>query len=134
MPETLAMIFSIHQPNYLPYLGFFKKIAESDLFILFDTAQYVKNDYHNRNRIKTPQGAVWLTIPLASKDCYKKRICDVPLPSDASWTQKQWKTIAMAYSNAPFFEEHKHFFENLYAHPPQTLLELNESIIHYLLD
>src|SRR5438132_11468270 len=59
------MIVTIHQPNYLPYLGFFHKMANADVLVLYDTAQYSKQlGFHNRNRIKTPQGAQWLTVPV----------------------------------------------------------------------
>src|SRR5438876_6902053 len=59
------MIVTIHQPNYLPYLGFFHKLANADVFVVYDTAQYSKQlGLHNRNRIKTPQGAQWLTVPV----------------------------------------------------------------------
>ena len=57
------MICAAHQPNYIPYLGFFDKYKKADVFILYDTAQYAKNDFHNRNRIKTAHGPLWLTIP-----------------------------------------------------------------------
>src|SRR5205809_6588550 len=58
------MIVTIHQPNYLPYLGFFHKMANADLFVVYDTALYSKQrGLHNRNRINTPQGAQWLTVP-----------------------------------------------------------------------
>lgn len=134
MPYLITMIVSIHQPNYLPYLGFFNKIKNSDLFILFDTAQYVKNDFHNRNRIKTPQGEIYLTIPIASKDCYLKRICDVPLPDDKSWALKHWKSIELNYKKTKYFEKYSSFFRDLYSNPPTMLIKLNESIIRYLLD
>ncbi len=58
------MICAIHQPNFLPYLGFFDKLLRSDVFILYDTAQYSRGDFHNRNRIKTPGGVKWLTVPV----------------------------------------------------------------------
>src|SRR5213079_3525203 len=63
--EGCRMIVTIHQPNYLPYLGFFHKMANADLFVVYDTALYSKQlGLHNRNRIKTPQGAQWLTVPV----------------------------------------------------------------------
>jgi hypothetical protein len=81
------MICAVHQPNYIPYLGFFDKYKKSDIFILYDTAQYSKNDFHNRNRIKTANGPLWITIPtsihfgqqikdatVADKDILKKHL------------------------------------------------------------
>ena len=58
------MIISIHQPNFLPWLGYFYKIAASDMFIVLDDVQYTKNSYINRSQIKTPQGCLWLTVPV----------------------------------------------------------------------
>jgi hypothetical protein len=58
------MICAVHQPNFIPYLGFFAKFARCDVFVLYDTAQYSKGDFHNRNRIKTTSRASWLTVPV----------------------------------------------------------------------
>jgi hypothetical protein len=126
------MKVGIHQPNYLPYIGFFNKVKQSDLFVLLDTAQYVKNDFHNRNRIRVPSGEMFLTIPIPSKECFRKRICDVPLPK-GDWAEKHWKAIVMNYGRALHFREKKDFFEKLYAAPPENLGELNCGIIMHLL-
>jgi len=58
------MTIGIHQPNYLPYLGFFDKIRRSDIFVILDDAQFSKGDFHNRNRIKTSSGSKWITVPV----------------------------------------------------------------------
>jgi len=128
------MTASIHQPNYLPYIGFFNKIKISDVFVILDIAQYVKNDFHNRNRIKGPGGEFWLTIPIRSKDCYLKRIIDVPLPRDGLWAKKHLKSIFLSYKKAPYFDRYIGFFEKLYNNPPDKLVELNERIIFFLLE
>ncbi len=126
------MIASIHQPNYLPYIGFFNKMKISDTFVILDTAQYVKNDFHNRNRIKGPSGAFWLTIPLPSEQCYKKRIMDIALPADKRWAQKHLISISMNYSKSRFYNEYIGFFEGLYSDIPNNLVELNEKVIFFL--
>ena len=80
------MILSAMQPCYLPWLGFFNKIVNSDLFVLLDDCQFEKGSYINRVQIKTAQGPHWLTIPVGS-DSYKKRIWEVKA-SDNTWTYK----------------------------------------------
>lgn len=99
------MIVAIQQPNYFPWIGFFSKIVQSDVFILLDDAQYTKNSYINRARIKTANGLLWLTVPVRHKDRMGQTIneaeCDLHEPN---WT-KQRKTIEFNYKRAPGFEE-----------------------------
>ncbi len=58
------MIVTMHQPNYLPYLGFFHKAAHAEMFVSYDIAQFTKRDFHHRNKVKTTAGATWLTVPV----------------------------------------------------------------------
>ncbi|MGO8710493.1 MAG: WbqC family protein [Rhizomicrobium sp.] len=77
------MIISIHQPAYLPWLGFFDRIAGSDVFIVLDNVQFERNSFINRNRIKTPDGPIWLTVPVrldAHFDTIRRRLCASELP------------------------------------------------------
>ena len=62
--EVIAMIVAIHQPNYLPYLGFFDKMIKSDVFVIYDDAQFNKSDFQHRNRIRIYEGWKWLTVPV----------------------------------------------------------------------
>ena len=73
------MIVAIHQPNYIPWLGFFYKIAKSDIFIFLDDVQYTKNSFINRNKIKTSQGSIWLTLPVRNKGRFGQLIREVEL-------------------------------------------------------
>lgn len=100
------MIACIHQPNYLPYLGILNKIKNSDIFVVYDVAQYVKDRFDNRNLIKTATGTHWLTIPLQDKDCYLKRICDVKLPLNESWKKDHLKTIEVNYRKSNYFKKY----------------------------
>lgn len=95
------MIVAIHQPNYLPYLGFFHKLAESDVLVLYDTAQFSKNEYHNRNRIKTPRGSQWITVPVHSP--FGKAIRDVEIDRSKPWAEKHLLSLRANYSRAPHF-------------------------------
>src|SRR5215510_8709820 len=98
----MAKKVAIVQSNYIPWKGYFDLINSVDEFILFDDMQYTKRDWRNRNRIKTPDGVAWLTIPVAVKGKYHQRIADT-LVSDPSWIASHWKTIRHCYARAPYF-------------------------------
>ncbi|MBI2204637.1 MAG: WbqC family protein [Candidatus Rokubacteria bacterium] len=98
------MKVAIHQPHYLPWLGYFAKWAAADVFVLLDTVQYEKNGWQNRNRIKTRDGARWLTIPVRSR--LGMPIREVPIDDDQPWTRRHLTTIAQAYARAPYLERH----------------------------
>jgi len=97
------MILSAHQPAYLPWLGYFQKIAVSDMFCVLDTAQYSRGDFINRNRIKTAQGPAWLTVPVHAHG--KPPICDVRI-SETNWQKKHVATLANAYRKTPYYERY----------------------------
>lgn len=99
------------QSNYIPWKGYFDIINDVDLFIFYDDVQYTKNDWRNRNQIKTSHGPLWLTIPTGSNLSFK--ICDVELP-DSRWAAKHWKSICQNYTKAPYFNLYKPFFEEIY--------------------
>jgi hypothetical protein len=94
------MILSAHQPAYLPWLGYLEKIACADVFVYLDTVQFEKNSFINRNRIKTPQGAQWLTIPVKAGGHLSGTLRDVAIDNVQPWRKKHLKTIAMNYSRA----------------------------------
>ena len=83
-----------------------------DEFILYDEVQYTKNDWRNRNKIKTPQGIQWLTIPVRQESLDQK-IKDTKI-SDKKWNIKHWRTISQNYSKAKYFKNYKDIFEELY--------------------
>lgn len=126
------MICAVHQPNFIPYLGFFHKAGGSDVFILYDTAQYSKNDFTNRNRIKTPQGPLWLTVPVSLH--LGERIGEVRMAPIATFRDKHLKTIAGAYKKAPFFGEIFPLIEEVYARSIDRLTDLNSPLIHVFLE
>ena len=105
---------AVVQSCYIPWKGYFDLIALVDEFILFDDRQYTKNDWRNRNRIKTAQGAQWLTIPIAQSGRHGQRI-DEAEAADPRWPAKHWRAIAQNYSRAPFFDEQAERFERIYA-------------------
>lgn len=125
------MIISIHQPNYLPYLGFFDKIMRSNKFIIYDDAQFVKGDFHNRNRIRTSEGFQWLTVPIRAK--LGQRINEVKIDNMHFWAKKHLKSIIANYEGAPFYNRYIKDFEDVYNKKTENLVELNMNLIQLLL-
>lgn len=96
------MRICIIQSPYIPWRGFFDLIGRCDEYVVYDSAQFVKRHWHNRNRIKTPRGAEWLTIPVITKGRFTQPIADVRIAN--SWAEQHWRGLELAYRRAPFFE------------------------------
>ena len=124
------MICTIHQPNYLPYLGFFEKALKSDVFIIYDNTQFKTDDFQNRNKIRTKEGWIWLSVPVSYK--LGDLIKDVRIPSNIKWTKKHWNAILINYSKAPYFKEYKSIFEEIYSKKWNNLIDLNICLIKTL--
>lgn len=125
---------AILQSNYIPWKGYFDLIAYVNEFILFDDMQFTKNDWRNRNQIKTPTGNQWLTIPVGQS--INRRIRDVEIIGN-SWQKKHWRSLQSNYSRSKYFDEISNWLEPLYLEKSYTnLSEVNrlfiESISHYL--
>ncbi len=108
MTHTLVAI----QSNYIPWKGYFDLIARADTCVLYDTVQYTKQDWRNRNQIKTAHGPVWLTIPVTHESTHQ-RICDTAI-SSSDWTLKHWHKITDAYFHAAHFKAVAPMLEALY--------------------
>ncbi len=121
----MAKKLAILQSNYIPWKGYFDLINLVDEFILYDTVQFTKNDWRNRNKIKTSRGLAWLTIPVRHK--FGQLIQDT-LVSDHSWGQKHWRTLSQEYARAAHFRSYRALFEELYK---DAAAELNLSEINY---
>jgi hypothetical protein len=92
---------SIIQSNYIPWKGFFDLIGRCDEYVIFDSTQYVKRHWHNRNRIKTANGVEWLTIPVLARGRFEQPIDQVEI--EKPWAEKHWRALELAYKRAPFF-------------------------------
>jgi hypothetical protein len=113
MPKTVAKTVAIVQSNYIPWKGYFDLMARVDEFILYDDVQYTRRDWRNRNRLKSPEGVRWLTIPVQVKGRYLQRI-DETLVSDPRWGELHWRTLTGWYGKAPFFKRYREILEGLY--------------------
>ena len=112
---------AIVQSNYIPWKGYFDLIHAVDEFILYDDTQFTRRDWRNRNRVKTPRGVEWITIPVAVKGRYLQKICDTQI-SDPRWGATHWSTLEHNYGKAPYFARYREIFEPLYADQSETRL------------
>jgi len=120
---------AILQSNYIPWKGYFDLIARVDEFVLYDDVQYTRRDWRNRNRIKTAQGPMWLTIPVRVGGRYLQRIRDVEVEG-AGWADKHWRSIVHHYAAAAAAGDYRSALEELYRTAPRRwLTEINE---HFL--
>jgi WbqC-like protein family len=125
MSKTVAIL----QSCYIPWKGYFDLIRRADEFILYDDAQYTKRDWRNRNRIKTPNGPGWLTIPVSVKGKFVQAIKDVRV-SDRRWRERHWKSIQASYARAPYYRTYKPGLEDLYLGcDAESLSEINRAFI-----
>jgi len=121
---------AVIQSNYIPWKGYFDIINDVDLFIFYDAVQFTKNDWRNRNKIKTAKGASWLTIPVGR--CIDRLICEVKI-DDSRWAKRHWETICQFYERAPYFKQYKDFFAEAYLKKNwASLSELNQFLIKHI--
>jgi hypothetical protein len=112
------------QPSYLPWLGYFEQMDSADVFVFYDDVQFDKNGWRNRNRIKTAQGAQWLTVPVRHGGL-AQRILDVEVDSRTAWTRKHLAGIRQAYAKAPFLERYYPELEAALQQPEPLLADLD---------
>jgi len=130
-------IVSIHQPNYIPWLGYFYKIANSDIFVYLDIVQYPRGQsFAARNKIKTPNGSTYLTIPVSIPGGKKGKALYIEVIfADESWKGRHLKTVELNYKKAPYFKEIFEIYSSQLDRS-HSLTELNinliEAFCHYL--
>jgi hypothetical protein len=116
------MRIAIHQPNYLPWCGYFYKMAQVDLFVILDDCSFTKSGVTHRVRIRTPQGISWLTVPVGKREV---PIVDLSPDPSQDWGVRQWNIIKTSYSKAAFSSEVALWLEPLLRTRWQTLVDLN---------
>lgn len=129
--RTDDTVVGIHQPNYLPWLGYFHKIRHSDVFVFLDDVEYTSNGWTNRNRIKTPDGWTWLTVPVGSS---ATSIEEVEIVTEEPWCERHRKSLHHSYGKAPYFDESVDLFESVYGWEWDSLAQLNTTLIRRLAD
>ena len=96
-------VIGISQSNYIPWKGYFDLIAYVDEFVIYDEMQFTKRDWRNRNKIKTPNGIQWLSVPVKSKGKYLQKINETEIDGN-DWQKKHWGNIIRSYSKSNFFK------------------------------
>jgi hypothetical protein len=132
-PKTLMKRIAILQSSYIPWKGYFDIIGKVDEFILYDDVQYTKNDWRNRNRIKTQTGTAWLTIPVLFRGRFGQTIREAEI-RDRSWAGKHWKSLQTCYSRAAFFPALAPAIRSLYESTAEerSLSKVNELFLRAL--
>lgn len=123
---------AIHQLQYWPGLRFFAKMRQADLFIYLDDVQYEKREFQNRNRIRTPRGWQYLTVPVISKGRFSQKINEVELENTGAWAADHLQAIKLNYARAPFFKEHLPALEELYSRDYRLLADLAIATMDFL--
>ncbi len=115
----------ILQPSYIPWRGYFHQIYKADTFVFYDDVQYDKHGWRNRNRVKTPQGSQWLTIPVFTKGAVTEKISvnEIRINGSEKWNQKHWATLKQVYNKAPYFQHYTPLLEQFYNSPPELLAD-----------
>jgi hypothetical protein len=127
----LFMIITIHQPDFLPWLGFFERWDKSDLYVILDDVQFIRRGWHHRDKIKTAQGIRWLTVPVNKKGRYEQLIKEVQIYDTSSWKQNFLNSLRAAYGKAPFFGPIYSEIEKILVGNHRLLIELNLALLHY---
>jgi hypothetical protein len=122
-----------HQPDYLPYGGFFARMLMVDAFVIVDHVQFEKKSFQSRNRVAGGGGVTLLSVPVRTHGRFTQPIADVEISEpDGRWRTKHWRTMQQCYRGSAGFARHAPFFEELYRASWQRLVDLNLAVIEYL--
>lgn len=115
----------ILQPSYIPWRGYFDQIRKADVFVFYDCVQYDDRGWRNRNKIKTPQGAQWLTVPVNSKGCQTLQtpIADISIAWDTPWAERHLKALQLNYRKALFFPDYEELLKSIYSRRDEKLAD-----------
>jgi hypothetical protein len=120
----MGRIVSIHQPAYLPWLGYLDRIRRSDVFVFLDNVQFQRNSFQNRNKVRTARGWTWLTVPLLTKGHTKSVLTDIEIDANQPWQRKHLATISQSYAGAPFRDRVMSWLAPFYAREWTRLADL----------
>jgi hypothetical protein len=124
------VIIAIHQPQYLPWLGYFDKMDRADAFCYLDNVQYKKNEWQNRNRLKTAQGRQWIAVPVRYR--FPQKMIEVTVNDAVNWRRKHLQAMLTNYRKAPFFNEHYPAYEAVLQNDLISIVDLNICMIEQI--
>ena len=124
---------TIHQPEHLPWLGFWDKVRQVDEVVLLDNVQFEKNYFQNRNKIKSRNGFLWITVPVLMNRSSQK-INEIKIDNSKNWRRKCWGSIMQCYMKSKYWDDYSLFFNELYQTEWTSLIDLNLHIIRFLAD
>lgn len=119
----------ILQPGYLPWLGFFDLLSKADTLVIFNNVQYTVRDWRSRNRIKTPDGVIWLTVPVQAKGVREKLIKDVKVDNSQQWQKKHLESLKNCYKKAKYFKEIIELINDVYKKNYTFLIDVDMDFI-----
>jgi len=127
-PRTLVVL----QPGYLPWLGFFDQMSRSDVFVYYDDVQFDKHGWRNRNRVKSPHGPHWLTVPVRHSGLDFPLINQIEIDNRRPWARKQLGSIRHFYARAPYLAQYLPELESLLTRTWQRLIDLDMAIVEHM--
>jgi len=119
------------QPTYLPWIGYFELINRADTFVLFDNVQFVRKSWQQRNRIKSSDGELMLSVSVLIKGEQDQQIMNARINHSDPWSKKHLKSIELNYRKSPYFEHYYPPLKKIYEEKHETLLSLNQAIIEF---
>ncbi|MBI4309292.1 MAG: WbqC family protein [Candidatus Omnitrophica bacterium] len=126
------MTITIHQPQYLPWLGYFDKVSAADVFVLLDNVQFKKNEWQNRNRIRTSQGWQWLTVPVLHD--FGQKVNEVKINNKEPWRKNHLKALELNYCKAPYFDRYFQYFQDILAQEWEHLGDINVRFVRQTME
>jgi hypothetical protein len=129
------MIVAIHQPHFLPWLGYLHRMASADLYVLLDHVQFERRNYQNRTRIRIEGTARWLTVPViqrSQKERITEKLVDNRLGGARAWADNHYATLRHAYASAPCFNQYAAALRRIYDTRWERLVELNQACLDLL--
>jgi len=118
------MKIAILQPSYIPWIGYFDQMDRVDRFVYLDDVQFTRRDWRNRNRIRTPQGSAWLTVPILQKSRYRQSLKDARIDPSSPWRRKHCEALRSNYSRAPYFDLYFPALKSIYNKDYRFLTDL----------